>query len=128
MLVTMVFQTLYFLIDLYWVGRLGTEAVAAVDNGATAAQILLAWTTPLALPRGAAFSLATLTAWRMLVTRARLQPGEDVLIWGIGGGVALAALQIANAALSSSSSRNECRCSRNEHFHDCAWRAHIPPT
>jgi putative MATE family efflux protein len=30
MLVTMVFQTLYFLIDLYWVGRLGTQAVAAV--------------------------------------------------------------------------------------------------
>ena len=30
MLVTMVFQTLYFLVDLYWVGRLGTQAVAAV--------------------------------------------------------------------------------------------------
>ena len=30
MLVTMAFQTLYFLIDLYWVGRLGTSAVAAV--------------------------------------------------------------------------------------------------
>jgi NADPH:quinone reductase-like Zn-dependent oxidoreductase len=43
----------------------------------------------------AAFPLATLTAWRMLVSRARLQPGETVLIWGIGGGVALAALQIA---------------------------------
>ena len=43
----------------------------------------------------AAFTLATLTAWRMLVTRARVQPGEHVLIWGIGGGVALAALQIA---------------------------------
>jgi NADPH:quinone reductase-like Zn-dependent oxidoreductase len=43
----------------------------------------------------AAFTLATLTAWRMAVTRARLQPGENVLIWGIGGGVALAALQIA---------------------------------
>jgi NADPH:quinone reductase-like Zn-dependent oxidoreductase len=42
----------------------------------------------------AAFSLATLTAWRMLTTRARLRPGETVLIWGIGGGVALAALQI----------------------------------
>ena len=28
MLVTMVFQTLYFLVDLYWVGRLGKEAVA----------------------------------------------------------------------------------------------------
>ena len=43
----------------------------------------------------AAFPLATLTAWRMLTTRARLGPGETVLIWGIGGGVALAALQIA---------------------------------
>jgi NADPH:quinone reductase-like Zn-dependent oxidoreductase len=46
-------------------------------------------------PEAAAFSLATLTAWRMLVTRARLEAEETVLIWGIGGGVALAALQIA---------------------------------
>src|SRR6202521_3728426 len=30
MLVTMIFQTLYFLIDLYWVGKLGTRAVGAV--------------------------------------------------------------------------------------------------
>jgi len=43
----------------------------------------------------AAFPLVFLTAWRMLVTRAALRPGETVLIWGIGGGVALAALQIA---------------------------------
>lgn len=43
----------------------------------------------------AGFTLATLTAWRMLVTRAKLQPGETVLIWGIGGGVAIAALQVA---------------------------------
>ena len=42
----------------------------------------------------AAFPLATLTAWRMIVSRARVQPGDQVLIWGIGGGVALAALQI----------------------------------
>jgi NADPH:quinone reductase-like Zn-dependent oxidoreductase len=46
-------------------------------------------------PEAAAFSLATLTAWRMLTTRARVRAGESVLIWGIGGGVALAALQIA---------------------------------
>lgn len=45
--------------------------------------------------RAAAFSLGTLTAWRMLTTRAILRPGESVLIWGIGGGVAQAALQIA---------------------------------
>ena len=42
----------------------------------------------------AAFPLATLTAWRMIHTRARVRPGERVLIWGIGGGVAIAALQI----------------------------------
>ena len=43
----------------------------------------------------AGFTLATLTAWRMVVTRARVQRGDSVLIWGIGGGVALAAMQIA---------------------------------
>jgi NADPH:quinone reductase-like Zn-dependent oxidoreductase len=43
----------------------------------------------------AAFPLAALTAWRMLVTRAALRPGETVLIHGIGGGVSTFALQIA---------------------------------
>ncbi|MES2177586.1 MAG: zinc-binding dehydrogenase [Gemmatimonadota bacterium] len=43
----------------------------------------------------AAFTLATLTAYRMMVTRAHVQAGERVLIWGIGGGVAIACLQIA---------------------------------
>jgi len=47
------------------------------------------------IPEAAAFSLSTLTAWRMLVTRAQLRPDEHVLIQGIGGGVAIAALQIA---------------------------------
>lgn len=41
-----------------------------------------------------AYPLATLTAWRMVHTRARVRAGDEVLIWGIGGGVALAALQI----------------------------------
>jgi NADPH:quinone reductase-like Zn-dependent oxidoreductase len=44
---------------------------------------------------GAAFTLSTLTAWRMLLSRARVTAGEHVLIWGIGGGVAQACLQIA---------------------------------
>ncbi len=43
----------------------------------------------------AAFPLTFLTAWRMLVSRARLRAAETVLIHGIGGGVALAALAIA---------------------------------
>lgn len=45
----------------------------------------------------AGFGLATLTAYRMVAGKARLQAGEQVLLWGIGGGVALAALQIAKA-------------------------------
>ena len=45
----------------------------------------------------AAFSLAALTAWRMCVTRARVGPGDQVLIWGIGGGVAQMALAICKA-------------------------------
>jgi NADPH:quinone reductase-like Zn-dependent oxidoreductase len=43
----------------------------------------------------AALPLATLTAWRMVVTRAGVTDKDTVLIWGIGGGVAVAALQIA---------------------------------
>jgi putative MATE family efflux protein len=42
MLVTMIFQTLYFLIDLYWVGRLGTSAVAAVGIAGNLTFIVLA--------------------------------------------------------------------------------------
>jgi NADPH:quinone reductase-like Zn-dependent oxidoreductase len=46
---------------------------------------------------GAAISLAALTAWRMCVTKARVGPDDDVLIWGIGGGVAQMALAICKA-------------------------------
>jgi zinc-binding alcohol dehydrogenase/oxidoreductase len=51
----------------------------------------------LSFEEAAAFPLVFLTAYRMLVTRARLQQGEWVLIWGIGGGVATAALAVAKA-------------------------------
>jgi NADPH:quinone reductase-like Zn-dependent oxidoreductase len=43
----------------------------------------------------AAFPLVFLTAWRMLRVRGRLRAGETVLIHGIGGGVATAALAVA---------------------------------
>jgi len=52
----------------------------------------LSWTEAAALP------LAGLTAYRALFSRAKMQPGERVLISGIGGGVALFALQFALAA------------------------------
>lgn len=64
----------------------------------------LSWEEAAALP------LAYLTAWRMLMTRGGLKVGETVLIHGIGGGVALAALQIAklaNAQVIVTSSSND---------------------
>jgi NADPH2:quinone reductase len=45
----------------------------------------------------AAFPLVFETAYRMLATRAHLKADEWVLVWGIGGGVATAALAIAKA-------------------------------
>ena len=51
----------------------------------------------LSFEQAAAFPLVFETAYRMLVTKARLEPGEWVLIWGIGSGVATAALAIAKA-------------------------------
>jgi NADPH:quinone reductase-like Zn-dependent oxidoreductase len=51
----------------------------------------------LSFEEAAAFPLVFETAWRMLVTKAALQPGEWVLIWGIGGGVATASLAIVKA-------------------------------
>jgi len=51
----------------------------------------------LSFEEGAAFPLTFETAYRMLVTKAALREGDWVLIWGIGGGVALAAFELARA-------------------------------
>jgi NADPH2:quinone reductase len=51
----------------------------------------------LSFEEGAAFPLVFETAYRMLVTKAAVREGEWVLIWGIGGGVALAAFEICRA-------------------------------
>jgi NADPH:quinone reductase-like Zn-dependent oxidoreductase len=51
----------------------------------------------LSFEEAAAFPLVFETAYRMLVTRAHVQPGEWVLLWGIGSGVSTAGLAIAKA-------------------------------
>lgn len=61
-------------------------------------QPLPALEPPLTWSEAAAFSLVTLTAWRMVMTRAQVKAGEWVLVWGIGGGVSLTALRIAKLA------------------------------
>ena len=52
----------------------------------------------LEFPAGAAPLLVSLTAWRMLIHRARLRAGETVLVVGSGGGVNSMAIQIAKLA------------------------------
>jgi NADPH:quinone reductase-like Zn-dependent oxidoreductase len=49
----------------------------------------------LAWEQAAAVPLVFLTAWHMLVGRAGVRPGEDVLVIGAGGGVGSAAVQVA---------------------------------
>ena len=49
----------------------------------------------LSFVEAAAIPLVFQTAWHMLLARAELQPGEDVLILGAGSGVGTAAIQIA---------------------------------
>jgi NADPH:quinone reductase-like Zn-dependent oxidoreductase len=66
--------------------------------------------TYLDFDQAAALPLAYVTAWRMLMTRACLKSGDTVLIHGIGGGVALAALQfvkLSNATAIVTSSSDE---------------------
>jgi zinc-binding alcohol dehydrogenase/oxidoreductase len=70
----------------------------------------------LSFEEAAAFPLVFETAHRMLVTRAGLRPGEWVLVWGVGGGVATAALAIAKAlgarVLATSSSEEKLERAR----------------
>ncbi len=49
----------------------------------------------LGFEEAASLPLVLLTVWHMLSTRARLQPGEDVLIWGAGSGIGAIAIQVA---------------------------------
>jgi NADPH:quinone reductase-like Zn-dependent oxidoreductase len=73
------------------------EHIAGTFAGYVVAPAVNAYPRPAGLTweESAAFPLTFLTAWRMLVTKARVRPGESLLIIGIGGGVAVAALQLA---------------------------------
>jgi NADPH:quinone reductase-like Zn-dependent oxidoreductase len=51
--------------------------------------------TGFSFEEAAAFPLVFITLWHMLITNAKLKPGETILIVGIGGGVASASLQVA---------------------------------
>ncbi len=73
---------------------------AAIDGGyaeriTAKASDALPLPEPVSFEEGAAFPLVFLTAWHMLVTRAKLKAGESVLVHAAGSGVGHAAVQIA---------------------------------
>ena len=82
----------------------GFRILGGPDQGTYAEQIVIAAENVYPKPgrlswhEAAALPLAGLTAWRALFSRARVQPGETVLVIGIGGGVATFALHLAKAA------------------------------
>ncbi len=68
------------------------------EKVAVPARNLLPKPASLSWEEAACLPVAYLTAYRMLFTRGRLQPGERVLIQGAGGGVSTAAVLLARAA------------------------------
>jgi NADPH:quinone reductase-like Zn-dependent oxidoreductase len=67
------------------------ESITVPAQNAVAKPGYLSWEGAAAAP------LAALTAWRGLFTKAKLKPGEKILITGAGGGVAIFAVQFAVA-------------------------------
>jgi len=73
-------------------------------NGGCAEYVIAPEVNALPMPAGLSFEeaaavpLVFLTAWHMLITRAQLKPGEDVLVLGAGSGIGSAAIQIAKLA------------------------------
>ncbi len=80
------------------------DILGLMSQGAYAEYVKVPASSLVPLPEGvdaisaAAVGLAAITAWHMLIERAKLQPGEDVLIHAAGSGVGSAAIQIAKMA------------------------------
>lgn len=105
--------------------------VGNARDGTAATHVLVPAANLLPIPenwdfrQAAAFPLVFLTAWEMLVHKARLQPGERVLVWGGGSGVGTAAIQLAKflgarpiAVVSSTAKAMKCWELGTEHVID----------
>jgi NADPH:quinone reductase-like Zn-dependent oxidoreductase len=80
------------------------DILGMVSQGGYAEYVRVPANSVVPLPEGlgfveaAAVTLATLTAWHMLVAKARVRPGETVLVLAAGSGIGVAAVQIARLA------------------------------
>ncbi len=83
--------------------RPGDRVMAQLEHGAFAERVTVPARNCFPIPdamgfaEAAAFGVAYLTAWFALVDRARVRPGERVLVTGASGSVGLAAMQLAKA-------------------------------
>lgn len=83
---------------------LRTETVGVLRNGSYAEYMVLPAVNLIPMPPGVSFeaaaavTLATVTAWHMLMGKAKVGPGEKVLVHAAGSGIGSAALQIAKLA------------------------------
>lgn len=77
------------------------KIIGYLTDGGYAEYVKVPSVNAIPMPNGLGFEeaasvpLVFLTAWHMLVSRARIQPGEAVLILGAGSGVGIAGIQIA---------------------------------
>jgi NADPH2:quinone reductase len=91
----------------------------------------------LSFEQAAAFPLSYQTAWRLVVTRGAVRPGDTVLVHGVGGGVGWAALEIAllcgGRVIATTSGEDKARAARaagaelvidygNENVGEAVWR------
>jgi NADPH2:quinone reductase len=83
--------------------RIGDRVLAMAEQGGYAEKVAVAAEQCYQLPQGLSFQQAASmgvafdTAWCALRDRARLQPGETVLVLGASGAVGFAAIQLAKA-------------------------------
>ncbi|GAC1548906.1 MAG: MATE family efflux transporter [Myxococcales bacterium] len=101
MLVMMVFQTLYFLVDLYWVGRLGTTSVAAVGIAGNLTFVVLALTQMLGVGATAVVSHAAGRKDRPEANRLFNQAQVLAAVTGVAFGVVGLALRTRYSAAMS---------------------------
>jgi putative MATE family efflux protein len=104
MLVSMVFQTLYVLIDLYWVGRLGTDAVAAVGLSGNLMFIVLAATQMLGV---GTTTLVAHACGARDQARANLIFNQSQILSLVVGGIFLVAAMATRDVYASSLSADE---------------------
>jgi NADPH2:quinone reductase len=84
--------------------RVGDRVLAACSTGGFAEEVTVKADRCILLPPNVAFDVAAVltlayaTGWHALIDRGELKPGETVLVLGAGGGVGLAAVEVAKAA------------------------------